>query len=148
MRWSRITIGFVAFVAAFSLLTFGGWVAAPPFKARAQGETPRQQIAALSTRVAVLESTVADLSTRVATLESPANASSQPVDRPQTMAEQPTANAAPAAGRSDRDHPIPIGQAAAVGDWTVQVTGVTPNAAKQIEAENMFNDPPPDGMQF
>lgn len=149
MRWSRIAPGCIAFIAAMALLTFGGRIAAPLDNARAQGETPRQQIGDLSTRVAVLESTVAALSTRVAAIDASAGDATQPAAAEQPAATDASqANAAPASGGNDRDRPIPIGQAAAVGDWTVQVTGVTPNASKQIEAENMFNDPPPDGKQF
>jgi len=38
--------------------------------------------------------------------------------------------------------PIPLGQAALVGDYRVTITGVDTNADAAIAAANMFNDPP------
>jgi hypothetical protein len=143
---NRIFVGFVVAAAALSTALLASSLADRPVNA--QSDTPRQQVAALSTRVAVLESTVADLSTRVAVLETP------PAGPSQTAAMQPSndasgSEASPAGtAQSDRTHPIPIGQSATVGEWTMQVTGVTPNATKAILAQNQFNDPPPDGKQF
>lgn len=42
----------------------------------------------------------------------------------------------------------PIGEAVEVGDWTVTVVSVTPDAAADIAAENQFNEPPAPGKQF
>ncbi|MFT4037314.1 MAG: hypothetical protein QM692_03965 [Thermomicrobiales bacterium] len=62
------------------------------------------------------------------------------------------ADARRAAGRDrrvgGRHNPIPFGQAATVGDWTLRVTSVNRDAEDLVLAENMFNDPPPPGQQF
>jgi hypothetical protein len=47
-----------------------------------------------------------------------------------------------------RESPISLGQATRVGDWTMHVTSVVPNAIDAIMAENQFNDPPAPGHQF
>lgn len=47
-----------------------------------------------------------------------------------------------------RGNPVPLGQAIRVGDWTVQVAGVTPDATQLVLQENQFNDPPQPGEQF
>lgn len=47
-----------------------------------------------------------------------------------------------------RHNPIPFGQAATVGDWSLRVTSVNRDAEELILAENMFNDPAPPGQQF
>jgi Ca2+-binding RTX toxin-like protein len=45
-----------------------------------------------------------------------------------------------------RGNPIPLGQAAPVGNgWSVKVTGVVPDATAQVLAANQFNDPPAAG---
>ena len=46
------------------------------------------------------------------------------------------------------DNRIPTGQFAAVGDWSIRVVGVTPDATKLILDENQFNDPPLEGNQY
>lgn len=43
---------------------------------------------------------------------------------------------------------VPIGEALAVGDWTIKVVGVAPDAAAEVAAENSFNEPPAEGHQF
>ena len=46
------------------------------------------------------------------------------------------------------ENPVPLGQAAQIGDgWTVTVTQVVPDATQQVLAANQFNDPPPAGYQ-
>ena len=47
-----------------------------------------------------------------------------------------------------RRNPIPLGQQARVGDWTVRVAGVTPDATQAVLDENMFNDQPGPGTQY
>lgn len=47
-----------------------------------------------------------------------------------------------------RRNPIPLGQEAQVGDWTVKVLGATLDATQAILDENQFNDPPEAGYQY
>jgi hypothetical protein len=62
------------------------------------------------------------------------------------------ADARAAAGRDrrigGRHNPIPVGQSKAVGEWTLRVRNVTPDATNQVLAENQFNDLPAQGHQF
>lgn len=55
-------------------------------------------------------------------------------------------------GESDaagtRRDPIPLGEAALVGDWRVRVTGAVLEATQVVLDENMFNDPPESGSQY
>jgi hypothetical protein len=48
----------------------------------------------------------------------------------------------------ERRNPIPLGQAARMGDWQVKVVDAKLNATQLILDENMFNDPPADGSQY
>lgn len=59
----------------------------------------------------------------------------------------PTATAAPEEGLS-LAAPAAVGEAVVVGDWTIRVAAVTPDAAEQVAAQNQFNDPPAPGKQF
>jgi hypothetical protein len=47
-----------------------------------------------------------------------------------------------------RANPIPIGDAARIGDWSIAVQRVAPEGTEAVLAENQFNDPPQDGRQF
>lgn len=47
-----------------------------------------------------------------------------------------------------RKDPHPIGKGAEIGDWTVVVIGVTPDADDVIAAAYEFNEPPADGRQY
>jgi hypothetical protein len=47
-----------------------------------------------------------------------------------------------------RGNPIELGEAVAVADWNVTVTGVIEDATADVLAENTFNEPPADGRQF
>lgn len=62
------------------------------------------------------------------------------------------ADARAAAGRDTRlggrHNPIPLGRSKAVGDWTIRVRSVTPDATSLVMAENSFNDPPARPNQF
>lgn len=62
------------------------------------------------------------------------------------------ADARAAAGRDirtgGRHNPVPLGQSKAVGDWTIRVRSVTPDATNLVLAENMFNDFPARRHQF
>jgi len=46
------------------------------------------------------------------------------------------------------DNPIPVGDAARVGEWTVRVVGYTPNATEAVQRENQFNEKPKAGEQY
>ncbi|HEX7099466.1 MAG TPA: hypothetical protein VF377_09490 [Acidimicrobiia bacterium] len=43
---------------------------------------------------------------------------------------------------------VPVGEAAAVGPWTLAVVEVIPDATQLVLAENRFNEPPEEGRQF
>ena len=47
-----------------------------------------------------------------------------------------------------RRNPIPVGQEAQVGSWTVEVVGAILNGTQTVLDENMFNDPPEPGSQY
>lgn len=51
-------------------------------------------------------------------------------------------------GSSRLGESVPIGQAAAVGPWTLTVVEVNPDATDVVLAENQFNEPPGEGEQF
>jgi hypothetical protein len=59
----------------------------------------------------------------------------------------PTPTPAPIAGAT-RANPVPLGQSARVGDWTLTVTGISADAWPAIQSANMYNDPPTAGQQF
>jgi hypothetical protein len=62
-------------------------------------------------------------------------------------APSPTPVPTPTAGAT-RANPIPLGQSARAGDWTLTVTGISADAWPAIQAANMYNDPPAAGQQF
>ncbi|WP_246360775.1 hypothetical protein [Haloechinothrix aidingensis] len=47
-----------------------------------------------------------------------------------------------------RDDPLELGTTIEMGEWSLAVTEVDPDAAEDIIAENEFNEPPVDGRQF
>lgn len=64
-----------------------------------------------------------------------------------------SASAAPSASskptpKNDRKNPLPFGTSGTIGDYSVKVVSVTPNANDEVAAENQFNDPPATGHQF
>jgi len=63
---------------------------------------------------------------------------------------KPTASTTTTIKRStnSRENPVPKGEPAKVGAWTVRVLDVMPNANTAIAAANQFNDPPKPGQQF
>jgi hypothetical protein len=65
----------------------------------------------------------------------------------ETGATGSTGAAATGAGSSQED-PMPLGSVATLGEWTVTVAGVTPNADSVVERENQFNDKPRAGYQY
>jgi hypothetical protein len=72
---------------------------------------------------------------------------------PQPSATRTQVAAARAAAGRDRriggrHNPIPVGQSKAVGEWTLRVRNVTPDATNLVLAENQFNDPPAQRHQF
>lgn len=53
------------------------------------------------------------------------------------------------AGVGTRANPVPIGTPADIGDgWTLVVNSLNLDATAEVTAENMFNDPPPDGSVY
>jgi hypothetical protein len=64
---------------------------------------------------------------------------------PEHTTPQPTA---PPVANGTRENPYPLGTEATVGDWSVVVHSVDPDAWPQIREENMFNEAPAAGFQF
>jgi hypothetical protein len=77
-------------------------------------------------------------------------------DQSSSVTEQPRAGTTEAKTTSTiegmelgtRRNPIPLGQEAQVGDWTVKVPGAVLDATQTVLDENMFNDPPESGSQY
>lgn len=51
-------------------------------------------------------------------------------------------------GVGSRESAVPLGQGAPVGDWTVTVMSVTPDATQQLLDKDEFADPPQAGNQY
>ncbi|HWK81109.1 MAG TPA: cupredoxin domain-containing protein [Thermomicrobiales bacterium] len=64
------------------------------------------------------------------------------------LANDLASSAIAAAPGTDRSAPLGIGKPGKIGDYSVTVLDVTPNANEIIAAENQFNDPPKDGNQY
>ena len=81
-----------------------------------------------------------------------ARSSDEVADAQPSATRSQIADARAAAGRDTRlggrHNPIPLGQSKAVGDWTIRVRSVTPDATSLVMAENSFNDPPARPNQF
>lgn len=71
---------------------------------------------------------------------SPAAPSQTPVPRVQDEPAPPVAD-------GSRSNPYPIGTVVSSTEWDV-VLGTPINGTSQVLAENMFNDPPPAGMEY
>jgi hypothetical protein len=56
--------------------------------------------------------------------------------------------ATPVDGSTTRETPIPIGEAGQIGDFTLTVTGVIPQADAWVAEANPFAAPPTEGNQF
>jgi hypothetical protein len=134
MTKTRLTAAFIALVLAVSL-------SLQPSVSYSQ-ENVRDRLATAEARLDDLEKTVTALEERLAALEG----TTTPVPSEQALP-TPAAEAV-APGESSRDQPVPMGTAAKVGDWSIAVVAVTPDAWPIIQAENSFNDPPEPGHQF
>lgn len=103
-----------------------------------------------------METRIEEIETRVAAAEGgSAIQAAGPTDPPSPAREGPpeeaeAQRAAIERGPDDnsRENPIPIGEAGQVGDWTITVRRVRPDATNAVLAENRFNDPPLDGRRF
>jgi hypothetical protein len=156
-RMKRLSVTFVAGCALLGIVA-AGWVSGPT-DAQDRSEA---RIEALETQVSDLQGTVEGhgreierLENQVGALRATEAAGGQPSggaeptpteasDAP-AETQEPAADAGPA---GTRDNPIPLGQAAEVGDWTISVVNVVPNGIDAVMAENQFNDPPQEGHQF
>ena len=140
----------IAVVMAFAV----SWSASAPILAQDDEGDLVATIEALDERVSALETQVAELtaddddesgSTR------PTPAADQP-DEDDGSQNDGEASDDDAGASSDaagtRDDPIPLGESADVGDYTVTVLEAVPNATDMVMAENQFNDPPAAGKQF
>lgn len=67
-----------------------------------------------------------------------------PKPRPKPPAVAPVTPSPPAPGTT-RTNPFPLGSAVKVPDWTVAISSVNFDAWPQVQAANMFNDPPAPG---
>ena len=144
MKW--LALG--ALLVLLSGVALLGGAQAPNAKAQ---DTAQDRLAALETAVTNQSEEIERLGARVATLEAGAGVASgapsaQATQATQVAGEKPAEGAS--AGQGTRDDPVPLGTAADVGDWTVKVTDVVPDATKQIATQNQFNEPPPAGSQF
>jgi hypothetical protein len=62
---------------------------------------------------------------------------------------EPTSSPTLANGQgASLNEPIPVGSAAHIGDWKVQVVGYSPNATDAVHRENQFNEKPGSGEQY
>ena len=86
--------------------------------------------------------------TTAAASSTPADTSSTAISAPTTRpTTAPTATTGSTTGTS-RSAPGPVGKALTVGDWSIIVNSVIPNATQQVLARNSFNKPPATGEQF
>lgn len=67
------------------------------------------------------------------------------MDPTATPVDDPTASGAPT---PQAIQGVPIGEAVQIGDWSIKVVSVIPDASAEIVAGNQFNDPPVEGNQF
>jgi hypothetical protein len=49
---------------------------------------------------------------------------------------------------STRDNPVPVGSKGTVGDWAIEIVGLTEDADDAIHQANQFNDKPKSGNQY
>ena len=80
--------------------------------------------------------------------EASAEADNGAADEDAANQEQADDEAAGTGQEGTRDNPYPAGTPVELGDYTITLGETTTDAWDQIEAENMFNDPPADGRQF
>lgn len=52
------------------------------------------------------------------------------------------------AEHGSRDDPLDVGTTIEMGEWSLAVTEITPDATEVVMTENEFNEPPADGRQF
>jgi len=152
---NRVVVSFVTLCTLSAFLAVV-WISAP---ANAQDRS-EERIATLETQVSRLQDTadghgraIERLEDQVGELRAPENGarssharSDQPTPTLAARVDAPTP-AAPGLA-STRDNPVPLGQAAQVGDWTVTVLDTVPNGTDAVLTENDLNDPPREGRQF
>ena len=73
------------------------------------------------------------------------------IESPSESAEGPATaetEAEPTEKAGTRANPLPLGTAITQGDWTVTVNGGHLTPTEAVKAENMFNDPAPEGQVY
>ena len=154
-RWLVVRAGIVMAVV---VAVAASWSASAPTQAQDDEGDVAATIEALDERVSALETQVAEL-TADNDDESDSSDSIRPTpaadqrdeeERSQNDDGEPSDNEAGASSDAagTRDDPIPLGVSADVGDYTVTVLEVVPNATDMVMTENQFNDPPAAGKQF
>ena len=139
----------VASVVVLAVVVTGWTWISPPTRAQDADED----------RTSALETRVAELEERVGALEGGATPTALPLatpvaappivpDVPAPPPGPPTPPSGASAATGSRDDPIPIGSAARVGDWSIVVLGVNPDATAAVLTGNQFNAPPQAGRQF
>lgn len=138
--------------AALALLAVVGFGTRPMAATMAQpGETDglAATVEALQTQVANIEERVAALERNVADGDEDRTGTGEPADAAAAPTDEPTEAAIEEDSPiGSRDNPIPLDASAEVGDYTVRVVEVIPNANDLVFAENEFNEPPAEGRQF
>ncbi len=101
-----------------------------------------QRIAELEQQLAEAASTSAIASTTTTTARTTTTGALTTTTAPTTTT---TSRPAPA---GTRESPIPLGEWASIGEWSVRVVSVNPDGTQAVFDENSFNEPPTEGYVF
>ncbi len=156
----RMCVG-IGFMTVFMVLVAPSWGAAMPTLAQDdEADDLAATVEALDDRVSALETQVAELTATededddaAATGARPTPTAAQTAgqDREDENDDEDAAGEASDAASGPtgtRDNPIPLGDSATSGDYTITVIDVVPDAADLVLAANQFNEPPAAGTQF
>lgn len=163
----RNTIGIVALVTAILGFIFAivegayllGWILLPIAFVLSlvalfqKGRSKRAAIAALILAiVGTIAGTVAFMGSVGRAFESAAGGpvTAAPVQAPAAneSSQAPASDAPKATEQGTRENPYPLGATVGNEDWQVTVNSFTPDATKEVLAENQFNDEPEAGHQY
>jgi hypothetical protein len=158
MRWTgrtRRSLASAGVMTAVVLAIVTSWSIADPALAQDDEDDVAATIEALEERVSALETQVAELAGGAD------DDDGDDAPRPTPTGDQDDASGdtrdddgqdrdadAASGPAGTRDNPIPLGESAEVGDYTVTVLEAVPNATDLVMTENQFNEPPAAGKQF